>query len=363
MDPVVFMIFLKALSPHFNAAGLSLTSLAVEPPATPLGNAASPSEEGGQYGPSGHLAIPTQSGDPQAQATWQFNWDTTLGTVGLTVTYQVNVDVDVENLNKWLPAENSTLEVRYLASGGVLSYAVSWNGMNVYSGNIQANPGEQVGPADIDLASIAGISAATLQLYGLVNVSAETTVQGATPQTFSGYVPTSTALVPSSNVELTTTFYIIPIIRLQLNTPIFNAQHDFQLQRVQGGQISLKINRVILHSNCGTWIELTTSDPPYNPPRVLTPNETTVCVLSSVLGENRTAAGYEIYAEYINPTATTSSTAEYINPTSSIVVIPTGPGSSTSQIGVWQVALWAVVGVAAFLAAYLLADFVFNRRG
>jgi hypothetical protein len=286
-----------------------------------------------------------------------------LGTVGLTVTYQVNVDVDVENLNKWLPAENSTLEVRYLASGGVLSYAVSWNGMNVYSGNIQANPGEQVGPADIDLASIAGISAATLQLYGLVNVSAETTVQGATPQTFSGYVPTSTALVPSSNVELTTTFYIIPIIRLQLNTPIFNAQHDFPLQRVQGGQISLKINRVILHSNCGTWIELTTSDPPYNPPRVLTPNETTVCVLSSVLGENRTAAGYEIYAEYINPTATTSSTAEYINPTSSIVVIPTGPGSSTSQIGVWQVALWAVVGVAAFLAAYLLADFVFNRRG
>jgi len=357
MDPVVFMIFLKALSPHFNAAGLSLTSLAVEPPATPLGNAASPSEEGGQYGPSGHLAIPTQSGDPQAQATWQFNWDTTLGTVGLTVTYQVNVDVDVENLNKWLPAENSTLEVRYLASGGVLSYAVSWNGMNVYSGNIQANPGEQVGPADIDLASFVGISLAKLQLYGLVNVSAETTVQGATPQTFSGYVPTSTTLVPSSNVQLTTTFYITPIIRLRLNTPILNAQHDFPLQRVQGAQVSLKINKVILHSNCGTWIELTTSDPPYNPPRVLTPNETTVCVLSSVLEEKRTAAGYEIYAEYINPTATTSWQP------SSIVVVPTGPGSSTSQTGVWQVALWAVVGVAAFLAAYLLADFVFNKRG
>ena len=367
MDPVVFMIFLKALSPHFNAAGLSLASLAVEPPATLLGNAASPSEEGGQHGLIGHLAIPPQSGDPQAQATWQFNWNTGVGTIGLTVTYQVNVDVDVKNLNKWLPAENSTLEVRYLASGGVLSYAISWNGMDIYSGNIQANPGEQVGPADIDLASIAGISAATLQLYGLVNVSAETTVQGATPQTFSGYVPTSTTLVLSSNVQLTTTFYITPIIRLKLNTPILSAQHDFPLQRVQGGQISLKINRVILHSNCGTWIELTTSNPPYNPPRVLTPNETTVCVLSSVLGENRTAAGYEIYAEYINPTATTSSTTEYINPTSwqpsSIVVVPTGPGSSTSQIGVWQVALWAVVGVAAFLAAYLLADFVFNRRG
>jgi len=27
------------------------------------------------------------------------------------------------------------------------------------------------------------------------------------------------------------------------------------------------------------------------------------------------------------------------------------------------VALWAVVGVAAFLAAYLLADFVLNKRG
>jgi hypothetical protein len=394
MDPVVFMIFLKALSLHFNAAGLSLTSLAVEPPAMPLGNAASPSEEGGQYGPSGHLAISPQSGDPQAQATWRFDWNINImdiirGTIGVTVTYRVNVDVNVENLNKWLPASNSTLEVRYTASGGVLSYTISWNGLDIYSGDIQVKPGEQMGPVDIDLASILLLSLAKLRIYGLINVSADTTAQGATPQTFGGYVPTSTTIVPSSNVQLATTFYISPMIRLQLDTPLGSPQKDFSLQRVQGAQVSLRINRVILHSNCGTWVNLTTGNPPYRPPRVLTPNETTVCVLSRVLGENRTAAGYEIYAEYINPTITTSrqqsstteqpsSTSEHTHPTSSwqpssLVVLPPGTGlaetqtfrtgTQTSQIGVWQIVLWAVVGVAVFLAVYLVTDFLFNKRG
>jgi hypothetical protein len=265
--------------------------------------------------------------------------------------------VNVENLNKWLPASDSALEVRYSASGGVLSYTISWNGQDIYSGDIQVKPGEQVGPVDIDLASFLGLSLAKLRLYGSVNVFADTTVQGATPQTFGGYVPTSTTLVPSSNVQLDTTFYITPTIRLQLNTPIGSPQKDFPLQRAQGGQVSLKINRVILHSNCGTWISLTTSSPPYKPPSVLTPNETTVCVLSRVLEEKQTAAGYEIYAEYNNPTATPSWQP------SSIVVAPTGPGSSASQVGVWQIALWVAVGVAAFLAAYLLTGFIFNRRG
>ena len=353
MDPVVFMIFLKALSLHLNATSLSLTSLAVELPAPPLGNAASPSEEGGQYGPSGHLAIPTQSGDPQAQATWQIVGIPLprLGDVGLTATYWVNVGVDVDNLNKWLPANNSALKVRYLASGGLLSYGLSLMGTNI-GGYIQINPGEHEVIKSINLGPFSG------QLIVLVNVSAETVAQGATPQTFSGYVPTSATFVPSSNVQLNTTFYITPIIRLQVNiTSTSEFHYDFPLERKQGAQVSFKINRVILHSNCGTWINLTTGDPPYNPPRVLTPNDTTVCILSRVLGENRTAAGYEIYAEYINPTTTTSWQQ------SSIVVVPTGPGSSTSQTGVWQVALWALVGVAAFLAAYLLADFVFNRRG
>jgi hypothetical protein len=366
METVVFIIILKALLLHFDVASLSLVSLAL---ASPI-NAISPPVKGGQYSLSGYFAIPSQSGDPQAQATWRFNWDVSIGvvqgTIGLTITYRVNVDVNVENLNKWLPASDSSLEVRYSASGGVLSYTISWNGQDIYSGDIQVKPGEQVGPVDIDLASFLGLSLAKLRLYGSVNVFADTTVQGATPQTFGGYVPTSTTLVPSSNVQLDTIFYITPTIRLQLNTPIGSPQKDFPLQRAQGGQVSLKINRVILHSNCGTWISLTTSSPPYKPPRVLTPNETTVCVFSRVLEEKQTAAGYEIYAEYINPTATTG----YINPTamtswqpSSIVVARTGPGSSASQIGVWQIALWAVVGVAAFLAAYLLTGFIFNRRG
>ncbi len=366
METVVFMTILKALLLHFDATSLSLVSLAL---ASPI-NAISPPVKGGQYSLSGHFAIPSQSGDTQAQATWRFNWDVSIGvirgTIGLTITYRVNVDVNVENLNKWLPASDSSLEVRYSASGGVLSYTISWNGQDIYSGDIQVKPGEQVGPVDIDLASFLGLSLAKLRLYGSVNVFADTTVQGATPQTFGGYVPTSTTLVPSSNVQLDTTFYITPTIRLQLNTPIGSPQKDFPLQRAQGGQVSLKINRVILHSNCGTWISLTTSSPPYKPPRVLTPNETTVCVFSRVLEEKQTAAGYEIYAEYINPTAT----AGYINPTamtswqpSSIVVAPTGPGSSASQVGVWQIALWVAVGVAAFLAAYLLTGFIFNRRG
>jgi hypothetical protein len=357
METVVFMIILKALLLHFDATSLSLVSLALASPV----NAISSTVKGGQYSLSGHFAIPSQSGDPQAQATWRFNWDVSIGvirgTIGITVTYRVNVDVNVENLNKWLPASDSALEVRYSASGGVLSYTISWNGQDIYSGDIQVKPGEQVGPVDIDLASFIGLSLAKLRLYGSLNVFADTTVQGATPQTFGGYVPTSTTLVPSSNVQLDTIFYITPTIRLQLNTPIGSPQKDFTLQRAQGGQVSLKINRVILHSNCGTWISLTTSSPPYKPPRVLTPNETTVCVFSRVLEEKQTAAGYEIYAEYINPTATPSWQP------SSIVVAPTGPGSSASQIGVWQIALWVAVGVAAFLAAYLLTGFIFNRRG
>jgi hypothetical protein len=367
METVVFMIILKALLLHFDATSLSLVSFALASPV----NAISSTVKGGQYSFSGHFAIPSQSGDPQAQATWRFDWNINImdiirGTIGVTVTYRVNVDVNVENLNKWLPASNSTLEVRYTASGGVLSYTISWNGQVIYSGDIQVKPGEQVGPVDIDLASFIGVSLAKLRFYGSFNVFADTTVQGATPQTFGGYVPTSTTLVPSSNVQLDTIFYITPTIRLQLNTPIGSPHKDFPLQRAQGGQVSLKINRVILHSNCGTWISLTTSSPPYKPPRVLTPNETTVCVFSKVLEEKQTAAGYEIYAEYINPTAT----AGYINPTamtswqpSSIVVAPTGPGSSASQVGVWQIALWVAVGVAAFLAAYLLTGFIFNRRG
>ena len=357
METAVVMTILKALLLHFDVTSLSMVSLALVSPI----NAISPPVKGGQYSHSGHFAIPSQSGDPQAQATWRFNWDVSIGvirgTIGLTITYRVNVDVNVDNLNKWLPASDSSLEVRYSASGGVLSYTISWNGQDIYSGDIQIKPGEQVGPADIDLASFLGLSLAKLRLYGSVNVFADTTVQGATPQTFGGYVPTNTTLVPSSNVQLDTTFYITPTIRLQLNTPFGNPQKDFSLQRVQGGQVSLKINRVILHSNCGTWISLTMSSPPYKPPRVLTPNETTVCMFSRVLEEKQTAAGYEIYAEYINPAATPSWQP------SSIVVAPTGPGSSASQIGVWQIALWAVVGVAAFLAAYLLTGFIFNRRG
>ncbi len=45
---------------------------------------------------------------------------------------------------------------------------------------------------------------------------------------------------------------------------------------------------------------------------------------------------------------------------------PTGSDSTTSvtaqtsQIGGWQLALWAVVGVAAFSAVYLFAEFVFK---
>jgi hypothetical protein len=325
MDAVVFMIFLKALSSHFNAASLSLASLAVEPSATLFG---------------------------KAQVTWEFVTlpIPRLGNVGLTATYWGNVGVVVENLNKWLPANNSALKVRYLVSDGLLNYGLSLAGIKV-GDSIQVNPGERIEITNINLGLLSG------KLIVLVYVSAETVAQGATPQTFSGDLPTSATFVPSSNVQLNTTFYIKPIIRLQGNTTLGSVNLDFPLEPKKGAQVSLKINRVILHSNCGTWINLTTGDPPYKPPRALTPNETTVCVLSRVLEEKQTAAGYEIYAEYINPAATPSWQP------SSIVVVPTGSGSSASQIGVWQIALWAVVGVAAFLAAYLLTGFIFNRRG
>jgi len=325
MDAVVFVIFLKALSSHFNAASLSLTSLAAEPSATLFSN---------------------------AQVTWELITLPIphLGDVGLTATYWGNVGVVVENLNKWLPANNSALKVRYLVSDGLLNYGLSFAGIRV-GGSTQVKPGERIEITNIKLGPLSG------QLIVLFYVSAETVAQGATPQTFSGELPTSATFVPSSNVQLNMTFYMKPIIRLQANTTLGSVNLDFPLEPKKGAQLSLKINRVILHSNCGTWINLTTGDPPYKPPRALTSNETTVCVLSRVLKENQTAAGYEIYAEYINPAATPSWQS------SSIVVVPTGPGWSASQIGVWQIALWVVVGAAAFLAAYLLTGFIFNRRG
>jgi len=63
-------------------------------------------------------------------------------------------------------------------------------------------------------------------------------------------------------------------------------------------------------------------------------------------------------------TATTATGASGIQPPP-LVVVPTPQSTAngqTRQIGALQIATWALVGVAAFLLAYLLSGFVLSRK-
>jgi len=65
-------------------------------------------------------------------------------------------------------------------------------------------------------------------------------------------------------------------------------------------------------------------------------------------------------------TATTATSTSGVQPPP-LVVVPTPQSTAaangqTRQIGVLQIATWALVGVAAFLLAYLLSGFVLSRK-
>jgi hypothetical protein len=63
-------------------------------------------------------------------------------------------------------------------------------------------------------------------------------------------------------------------------------------------------------------------------------------------------------------TATTATSTSGIQPPP-LVVVPTPQSTAngqTRQIGALQIATWALVGVAAFLLAYLLSGFVLSRK-
>jgi|GEM_PF-6839212 len=295
MDVVGFLMFL------FNAPTCGTHCLADVAPLVKLSPLATVSEGKAISLTKLHrynlMAPPRSSSEARpAQAAWEFKWDVpNVGSVELKITYQVNVAVDVSKLETWRPDAESVLEMRYSASGGGLKFVISVSNRN-FEGEVPLAPGSEAGPVEYDI-----LPFTKLKLYFSVKVFAETNAEGAVPKTFNNPVPATATFTPRSNVAITTTFYIAPTIRAEVT--VFNKvvfQREFVLERKPGAALSLRINRVILMSNCDTWSMLTRGDPPYDPPRELALINGTRCVLVRNLGMSSTPTGYELKAEYRN---------------------------------------------------------------
>jgi hypothetical protein len=98
----------------------------------------------------------------------------------------------------------------------------------------------------------------------------------------------------------------------------------------------------------------------------ITPTQTTTTTTTSTVATAATTTAMQTAVQPSAQTATTATSASGIQPPP-LVIVPTPQSTAnangqTQQIGVLQIATWALVGIAAFLLAYLLSRSVLSRK-
>ena len=97
-----------------------------------------------------------------------------------------------------------------------------------------------------------------------------------------------------------------------------------------------------------------------------TPTQTATTTTTSTIATTATATATQTAVQPYARTATTATSASGIQPPPPVIVptpqLTANANGQTQQIGVLQIAIWALVGIAALLLAYLLSRSVLSRK-